>query len=744
MTPLNSGDQFAGYTIERLLGAGGMGEVYLAQHPRLPRRDALKILNSSLAANADFRARFEREADTLAELRHPNIVRVHDRGETDGHLWIALEYIDGPDLAAVIERGPMPIDQIARVVAQVADALDASARRGLVHRDVKPANVLLAGDGRALLTDFGIARAADEVSELTGTGTMIGTVAFAAPEQLQALPVDARADQYSLACTAFALLTGHGPYTAATPTAMVLAHVQDASPALSARRPGLHPTVDQVFYRALAKNPADRYATSGEFAAALSQSLTAPKATPSAAPHHTQRTQGFTPDPQSKRSKRVPLIVGGLVVVAALVTGLALWLTDHDDGRYTSEAFVEFDPSMPTELSPEAATLERKLVSPNLASLDAAPRQAMWSWTPPGDGTNAAIIGGTEKYALGGVAGDDGVRLAVLDAESGRTVASITIPDLPRELPRRCQVFDGTQVLFCEVASYIGDDSRQMAFAAIDLERGTASRPQITGISAHWFVTGDRAVVDDDQGLHAFDIAGRPAWQAPGIHSDSFNSVHGAPVVGTDDDGVLTLRSVRTGRIVHTSKDSGDLDPTWAPFLGGFVVADGDDAVIYDADGKKLSTAAGRKPIAYENAALNTVTPLPILRNAAALGAANPATGTMLWERPVSVWRHSGGVGTAFAFALPHSSGAAPEEPVGQYWLDCYTGVGGKFTATSSFPVGTDGVRFAATTQAMQRLHSFAPDGRLLWELVPTDPSVALIEYHAHGGKIYQANRRVL
>ncbi len=279
MSRLSPGDVFAGYTIERELGAGGMGEVYLARHPRLPRYDALKVLASHLSGDPKYRARFEREADVVAGLRHPSIVSVHDRGDSDGRLWIALEYVEGHDLtrhvAADTTRGePLPPAEVARIITQIADALDAAARRGLTHRDVKPANILLEEDGRAQLTDFGIAYPGDGVTKLTGTGIALGTVAFAAPEQLQGHAVDARADQYSLACTAFALLTGTNLYSGASVAAIAVSHVRDPIPVATERAPGrVPPAVDAVFSRALAKNRDDRFPDSRSFAAALTAAL---------------------------------------------------------------------------------------------------------------------------------------------------------------------------------------------------------------------------------------------------------------------------------------------------------------------------------------------------------------------------------------------------------------------------------------------------------------------------------------
>jgi serine/threonine protein kinase, bacterial len=275
--PLASGATFAGYTVLRLLGRGGMSEVYLAQHPRLPRRDALKILPETTTADSGFRQRFHREAELAATLWHPNIVQVHDRGEFDGQLWIAMDYVDGADAAQLMrDQYPagMPTREACAIVTAVAGALDYAHQRGLLHRDVKPANILVTdpedGQRRILLADFGIARHHDDISGLTDTNFTVGTVTYAAPEQLMGGDIDARADQYALAATAFHLLTGAPPYQHSNPVAVISRHLTAPLPKLSDRRPDLT-NLDAVLSRALAKNPADRFEQCQDFAAALTE-----------------------------------------------------------------------------------------------------------------------------------------------------------------------------------------------------------------------------------------------------------------------------------------------------------------------------------------------------------------------------------------------------------------------------------------------------------------------------------------
>ena len=275
--PLNNGEVFAGYVIERLLGTGGMGEVYLAQHPRLPRYDALKILSLAATADEEFRARFKREAELAATLWHPHIVAVLDRGEFNGRLWISMEYVDGTDAGRLVREhypGGMPEQDVSDIVTAVADALDFGHDRRLLHRDVKPENILVTASDdhrrRVLLTDFGIARRIDDVSNLTDANVAVGTINYVAPEQLLGKPLDGRADQYALAATTFHLLTGAPPFQDSNRAVVISRHLSTPPPRISEHRPDLA-HLDAVLARALAKDPNERYPNCVEFARALTQ-----------------------------------------------------------------------------------------------------------------------------------------------------------------------------------------------------------------------------------------------------------------------------------------------------------------------------------------------------------------------------------------------------------------------------------------------------------------------------------------
>ena len=269
-----AGTVIGGYVVERLLGAGGMGAVYAARHPRLPRVDALKVLPTAFSHDPTYRARFEREADMAARLDHPNIVPVYDRGNDDGRLWMSMKLVPGRDAAALLASNPsgLPVDQVLTIVDAVAAALDYAHTQGLLHRDVKPGNIMIDTTGsspRVMLGDFGIARQQQEHSDLTSVGMVVGTLDYASPEQLSGDPVDGRSDQYSLAGTTVQLLTGAKPYGASSGTAVIRDHLMAPPPAPSRQRPGLSPAIDAVIARAMAKSPQQRYATCHDFAQAL-------------------------------------------------------------------------------------------------------------------------------------------------------------------------------------------------------------------------------------------------------------------------------------------------------------------------------------------------------------------------------------------------------------------------------------------------------------------------------------------
>ena len=250
-----------------------MGVVYRAQHMHLGRTVALKLLNPEMAASEEFRERFIREARSAAELEHPNIVPVYDAGEVEGRLYLAMKFIEGTDLAHILEKeGTLAPERTMGYLEQLADALDAAHNHGLIHRDVKPANALLEGE-RLYLTDFGLTRRVDSTRPLTATGRAVGTAAYLAPEQIRGEPLDRRVDVYALGCVLYQCLAGTPPYLRDTDMLTMWAHVGAEPPSLSAERTDMPTTVDRVVKKALAKAREDRYDSCGELIHEMKRAL---------------------------------------------------------------------------------------------------------------------------------------------------------------------------------------------------------------------------------------------------------------------------------------------------------------------------------------------------------------------------------------------------------------------------------------------------------------------------------------
>ena len=269
--PFSLGSRIAGYRLEEEIGAGGMAVVFRALDERLDRFVALKLLTPWLAADEDFRHRFLRESRAAAAVDDPHIIPVYEAGEASGVLFISMRYVSGGSVRDLMKReGPLPAARAAAVISPVASALDAAHAAGLVHRDVKPANMLVdSRPGRpdhVYLADFGLSKAGSPSVRLTRTGMFLGTVAYMAPEQIEGREVDGRTDQYALACSAFELLSGVVPFERDQDMAVIYAHLSLPPPSLASRRPDLPPAADDVLARAMAKVPQDRYPSCREFA----------------------------------------------------------------------------------------------------------------------------------------------------------------------------------------------------------------------------------------------------------------------------------------------------------------------------------------------------------------------------------------------------------------------------------------------------------------------------------------------
>src|SRR5215212_10725206 len=253
------------YRIIRRIGSGGMADVYEAEDTQLGRRIALKLLYSRFAEDAEFVERFRREASSAAGLNHPNVVQVFDRGQWDGTYYIAMELLEGRNLKQIVrEHGALEPALAVDIVLQILKAERFAHRRGVVHRDIKPHNVIVDEEGRAKVTDFGIARAG--ASDMTETGSIMGTAQYLSPEQAQGQPVDERSDLYSIGVVLYELLTGHVPFDGESPVTIALKHVAEEPVPPSQLNPAVAPALDAVVLRALEKDPAERFADADEFA----------------------------------------------------------------------------------------------------------------------------------------------------------------------------------------------------------------------------------------------------------------------------------------------------------------------------------------------------------------------------------------------------------------------------------------------------------------------------------------------
>ena len=318
------------YELEELVGTGGMSSVYRA-HDRLLERDvALKVLHQQFTDETDYVERFRREARSVAQLSHPNIVTVIDRGEQDDRQFIVFEYVAGENLKALVEReGPLPEEDAVRLALQIARALGFAHEHGLVHRDVKPQNVLLNGDGQAKVTDFGIARSLDVKGGLTQTGTVMGTSDYIAPEQARGSRVDAQSDIYSLGAVLYELLTGEVPFSGDNFVAVAMQHINEPPPSVRERRPDVSPRLDAAIRRAMAKEPRDRFGSMDELCRELSACL-GPETAVSGA--ETMVVPGRKPSRRQRRAARPPagrpsiwpliLLLAGLVVLAGILAAV--------------------------------------------------------------------------------------------------------------------------------------------------------------------------------------------------------------------------------------------------------------------------------------------------------------------------------------------------------------------------------------------------------------------------------------
>jgi hypothetical protein len=405
MADLQTGSEFAGCRIEGVLGRGGMGVIYRATELRLGRPVALKLIATEQASDPDVRERFEREARMTASIEHPNVVPVYAAGEEDGHLYLVMRYVPGTDLHALLRsEGRLAPVRAAAIVAQVGDALDAAHAAGLVHRDVKPANILIVGasppDGRrdhAYLSDFGITRVQSSETRITDSGNWIGTVDFMAPEHLRGEPTDARADVYALGCVLFTALTGTPPFRRETVPATITAHLHDPPPRPS-ETPGVPVAFDSVLARALAKEPAGRYPSAGDLGRAARAAATGEQV---ATGRGSVATGAATPQ-QAEPTRIAPAAAATAVASAgAMATALAPDAppTEHDGAAQGRAGGDTARPGRPAAVKVQRGR-GRKLALGATVAVLALPAILVVRWAGGGSSTPTGPLDGGEVRSV--------------------------------------------------------------------------------------------------------------------------------------------------------------------------------------------------------------------------------------------------------------------------------------------------------------------------------------------------------
>ena len=503
------GSELAGYQIEALIGRGGMGAVYRAEELTLGRKVALKVIAPELGGDSRFRERFLRESRIAASLDHPHIVPIFKAGDEDGALFLAMRYVEGTDLAKLLhEGGALAPARAIALLEQVAEALDAAHEKGLVHRDVKPSNILVAvagGKEHCYLADFGLTKRTGSLSGISAPGDVVGTLEYVAPEQITGGEVEAQADLYSLGCVLYECLTGQPPFPRATDVALLWAHVHDEQKRASEVRPELPRAIDGVLGRALAKEPTRRFETAGELVSVARSALGLVETAPA---------------PTSTRRLAIPAAVA--LAVAAVALGF-LFMRDSGGGSLSSvspNAVGVIDPSsnelvdeVAVGIDPESiavgaggvwvANVEDETVS----RIDPATRELERGGIAVGDYASDVTVGaGTVWVALGALA-----ELSRINPEQNK--AASAIPALGAGVscgaPRASVTIGGGAVWFaCEAADLGRIDTRTSTARRVGLEAGILTSPNavlpifsdiVYGLERLWIVNrAANAVIEID------------------------------------------------------------------------------------------------------------------------------------------------------------------------------------------------------------------------------------------------------
>jgi len=493
------GSELGGYLVEALIGRGGMGAVYRAEELGLARKVALKVIASELAEDGRFRERFLRESRIAASLDHPHIVPIFQAGEEEGVLFLAMRYVEGTDLGRLLrEKGALDPRRAIDLLEQVAEALDAAHEKGLVHRDVKPSNVLIAvaaGKEHCYLADFGLTKRTGSLSGISAPGDVVGTLEYVAPEQITGNEVEAQADLYSLGCVLYECLTGQSPFPRATDVALLWAHVHEESQRASEVRPELPKAIDGVLGRALAKEPGKRFETAGELVASACAALGLVETAPL---------------PPSPRRWALPVAAALAVAVAA---GLAFVLLRDSSGGFSAvspnsvgvvdPASNELVAEVPVGIDPESVAVGEGAVwvanveDETVSRIDPVTRERGRT-IDVGDYPSDVVVGsGTVWVALGALA-----ELARINPEQDEAASPIPAlgEGVPCGAPRASLAVGGRAVWFaCEAADLGRIDLRTGAAAQVGLEAGLLTSPSsvlpvfsdiVFGLESLWIVNG--------------------------------------------------------------------------------------------------------------------------------------------------------------------------------------------------------------------------------------------------------------
>ncbi|MCF6388165.1 serine/threonine protein kinase [Mycobacterium sp. MBM] len=524
------GTDFGRYRLRRLIGRGGMGEVYEAEDTEKDRIVALKLLPEGVSHDPVFRKRLQREAHSAGRLQEPHVVPIHDYGEIDGVLYVDMRMINGADLRKILKsQGPMTPARAVAIVRQVGSALDAAHESAIMHRDVKPENILVTGDDFAYLVDFGIANAASD-EKLTELGTAVGTYAYMAPERFTGGEVTYRADVYALTCVLYECLTGSQPYPGDSVSTVITAHLMQPIPAPSRTRPGIPPAFDGVIARGMAKNPADRFASAGQLAAAATDALSVRDQ--SQAAHIVQRGEAATtpgpqfhtpppftatpppfgappvasgpqwhvpPRPAKKKTPWLPIAAAaGVLALVLAAVGIFVMVSPNEDTRAapttSTTSTRTTERATRTSRAPDPATLQERLFGMLPQGYDPGVCEAV---DPPVPGALATVDCGPSSLPGGPVSArystfpDQGALRANFDEAIGETAELMPCPNSTVDSPTTWHYTDTPQKAEGSIACGTYNDGPDLTWTKNDgLLLGNAQGPNMDELHQWWLAYG--------------------------------------------------------------------------------------------------------------------------------------------------------------------------------------------------------------------------------------------------------------